>query len=236
VPEVHGDEASTPEIHAAAVGRRRHLPSERALTSAPHDDHRAIVRFGGCRQRNIVGRVTDLNDIEFQQMDGSTSTLREYAGNVVLVVNVASHCGLTPQYEALQRLYADRNGEGLTVLGFPANDFAGQEPGTDEEIAEFCSTTYSVTFPVMSKISVVGDDQHALYGALTSAAPTAEGKSEFREVLRGHGLDPSDDPDVLWNFEKFLIGRNGEVVARFAPPVTPDSPEVVAAIDAELGR
>ena len=180
--------------------------------------------------------MTDLNDIEFQQMDGSTSTLREYAGDVVLVVNVASHCGLTPQYEALQRLYAERNGDGLTVLGFPANDFAGQEPGTDEEIAEFCSTTYSVTFPVVSKISVVGDDQHPLYGALTSAAPTADGKSEFREVLRGHGLDPSDDPDVLWNFEKFLIGRNGEVVARFAPTVEPDSPEIVAAIDAELGR
>jgi glutathione peroxidase len=178
--------------------------------------------------------VTDLQSIEFQKMDGTSASLGDFAGDVVLVVNVASKCGLTPQYEALQRLHEEKRGDGFTVVGFPANDFAGQEPGTDEEIAEFCSTTYDVTFPVVSKISVVGAEQHPLYGALTEAVPNAEGKAEFRENLRGHGLTPTEDPDVLWNFEKFLIGRNGEVVARFAPSVPPDAPEVVEAVEAQL--
>jgi glutathione peroxidase len=180
--------------------------------------------------------MTALGDIEFDAMDGSTATLADHAGEVVLVVNVASKCGLTPQYEALQQLYAAKRDEGFTVVGFPANDFAGQEPGTDDEIAEFCSTQYSVEFPIMSKISVVGDDQHPLYAALTEQAPTADGKSEFRENLRGHGMTPTEDPDVLWNFEKFLIGRDGQVAARFAPSVTPDDPAVLAAIDAQLSK
>ncbi len=101
---------------------------------------------------------------------------------------------------------------------FPANNFGAQEPGTDEEIAEFCTSQYAVTFPVMSKISVVGDDQHPLYATLTDAAPTADGKDAMREGLRGHGMSPTEDPDVLWNFEKFLIARDGTVVGRFAPP------------------
>jgi glutathione peroxidase len=179
--------------------------------------------------------MTALGDIEFEKVDGGTGALAEHAGEVVLVVNVASKCGLTPQYEALERLHRAKKDAGFTVLAFPANNFGGQEPGTDAEIAEFCSTNYDVTFPVMSKISVVGDDQHPLYAALTAEVPTADGKAEFRETLRGFDLDPSDDPDVLWNFEKFLIGRSGDVVARFAPTVTPDDPQVVAAIDAELG-
>lgn len=177
-----------------------------------------------------------IGDIQFEKMDGSTGTLSDHSGEVVLVVNVASKCGLTPQYTALQQLYADKQGDGFTVLAFPANDFGGQEPGTNEEIAEFCSTEYSVTFPVMSKISVLGDDKHPLYDALTRAAPTADGKADMREALRGHGMTPSEDPDVLWNFEKFLIGRSGEVVARFAPAVAPDDPSVVAAVDAELAK
>lgn len=180
--------------------------------------------------------MTDLRDIEFLKTDGTTGTLADHAGEVVLVVNVASQCGLTPQYEALQALHEARKGEGFTVLAFPANDFGAQEPGTDAEIAEFCSSNYSVTFPVRSKISVVGDDQHPLYGALTAAVPTAAGKEEFREMLRGHGLAPSDDPDVLWNFEKFLIGRDGQVVARFAPPVTPDDEAVTSAIESALAH
>ncbi len=194
---------------------------------------RVVAPPSGC---NSVGVVTDLQDIEFQKMDGTTSSLGDFAGDVVLVVNVASKCGLTPQYEALQRLHDEKQGDGFTVVGFPANDFAGQEPGTDDEIAEFCSTEYEVTFPVVSKISVVGAAKHPLYGALTEAAPTAEGKAEFRETLRGHGLTPTEDPDVLWNFEKFLIGRDGEVVARFAPSVEPDAPEVVEAVEAQLAR
>lgn len=177
-----------------------------------------------------------VSEIEFMRMDGSTGTLGDYAGDVVLVVNVASKCGLTPQYEALQALYESRKDEGFTIVGFPANNFGAQEPGTDDEIAEFCATEYSVSFPVVSKISVVGDDQHPLYAELTSAITEADGKEEFRQSLRGHGLDPTLDPDVLWNFEKFLIGRNGEIVARFAPPKTPDDPGVVAAIEAELAR
>jgi glutathione peroxidase len=180
--------------------------------------------------------MTTLDGIEFQKMDGGAGTLGDYAGDVVLVVNVASKCGLTPQYEGLQSLYQGKQGDGFTVLAFPANNFGAQEPGTDAEIAEFCSTQYSVTFPVASKISVVGDDQHPLYSELTQRVPTAEGKEEFREGLRGHGMTPTEDPDVLWNFEKFLISRDGSVAARFAPTVTPDDPSLVSAIDTELSK
>jgi glutathione peroxidase len=180
--------------------------------------------------------MTALGEIEFSKMDGSTGTLSDHDGDVVLVVNVASQCGMTPQYKGLQQLYTDKRDEGFTVLAFPANNFGGQEPGTDAEIAEFCSTEYSVTFPVMSKISVVGDDQHPLYATLTEQVPTADGKDGMRDGLREHGLTPTEDPDVLWNFEKFLIGRDGSVVARFAPAVPPDDPTLVGAIQAELSK
>ena len=180
--------------------------------------------------------MTALVDIPFRKMDGSVGALSDYAGHVVLVVNVASRCGLTPQYGALQRLYDARHVDGLTILGFPANDFANEEPGDDGEIAEFCSTQYSVTFPVLSKISVVGEGAHPLYRAMREQVPTAEGKAEFRESLRSHGLTPTEDPEILWNFEKFVIGKNGSVVARFAPAVTPDHPHLLAAIDTELSR
>ena len=180
--------------------------------------------------------MTTLGDIEFQRMDGTTGSLGDYEGSVVLVVNVASQCGLTPQYTGLQELYTQKQDDGFAVLAFPANNFGGQEPGTDAEIAEFCSTQYSVTFEVMSKISVVGDDQHDLYAGLTQQAPMADGKDGMREALRGHGMEPTDDPDVLWNFEKFLIGKDGTVVARFAPAVAPDDPALVGAIDRELAK
>jgi glutathione peroxidase len=180
--------------------------------------------------------MTALGDIEYRKMDGSSGSLSEYDGDVLLVVNVASKCGLTPQYTGLQQLYTDKQDDGFTILAFPANNFGGQEPGTDDEIAEFCSSEYSVTFPVMSKISVVGDDQHALYAELTQQAPTADGKDAMREALRGHGMEPTEDPDVLWNFEKFLIGKDGSVVARFAPAVAPDDPSLVGAIEAELSK
>src|ERR1700742_5035215 len=130
--------------------------------------------------------MTNVGEIPFEQMDGTTATLADHRGEAVLVVNVASKCGLTPQYEALQQLYADRHDDGLTIVGFPANNFGGQEPGSNDEIAEFCTNEYSVTFPVMSKISVLGDDQHPLYRALTDQIPGAEGKAEFRETLKGH--------------------------------------------------
>jgi glutathione peroxidase len=180
--------------------------------------------------------MSHLRDITFNKTDGSVGTLSEHAHGVVLVVNVASKCGLTPQYEALQQLYAAKRAQGFTILAFPANNFGGQEPGTDADIADFCSTNYSVTFPIMSKISVVGDDQHPLYAALTAQMPTAEGKKEMRDRLRSYGLSPTEDPDVLWNFEKFLIGRDGHVVGRFAPNMTPDDPTLAAAIQAELAK
>src|SRR4029079_16729666 len=177
-----------------------------------------------------------LGDIEFDKMDGSTGSLGEYDGDVVLVVNVASQCGLTPQYEGLQQLYIDKQADGFTIVAFPANNFGGQETWTDAEIAAFCTTEYSVTFPVMSKISVVGDDQHQLYAELTQQVPTADGKDGMRDALRGHGMEPTEDPDVLSNFEKFLVAKDGTVVARFAPAVGPDDPALVGAIDAELAK
>lgn len=181
--------------------------------------------------------MADIRQIPVTTIDGRDTTLAEHDGKVLLVVNVASQCGLTPQYEGLQSLYEARSGDGLEVLGFPANDFAGQEPGTDAEIAEFCSTSYSVSFPMYSKIPVTGEGKHPLYAALTEAAPEAEGDpASFRAILSDAGIDATEAPEVLWNFEKFLVARDGSVVGRFAPAVAPDAPELVAAIDAELSR
>jgi len=181
--------------------------------------------------------MSDVQQIPVSTIDGKEATLGDYAGSVLLVVNVASKCGLTPQYEQLEALYENRRDEGFAVLGFPANNFGAQEPGTEAEIAEFCQTNYSVQFPMFSKISVVGEDQHPLYAALTTAVPEAEGNPDaFRERLRGFGMTPNENPDVLWNFEKFLIAKDGTVARRFAPTVTPDDPAISAAIDAELAK
>ena len=181
--------------------------------------------------------MSSIQNIPVNTIDGKPSSLNDFAGNVLLVVNVASKCGLTPQYEALEKVYEEKKDKGFAVLGFPANNFGAQEPGSNAEIAEFCSLTYSVKFPMFEKISVVGDDQHPLYKELTTSAPRAQGDPDaFRERLKGFGMTPNQDPDVLWNFEKFLVGKNGQVVARFAPTVTPDDPAVVAAIDAELAK
>lgn len=181
--------------------------------------------------------MSSIQNIPVKTIDGKSTSLQDFAGSVLLVVNVASKCGLTPQYEALEKIYEEKKDKGFAVLGFPANNFGAQEPGTNQEIAEFCSLTYSVKFPMFEKISVVGDDQHPLYKELIGAAPRAQGDPDaFRDRLKGFGMTPNQDPDVLWNFEKFLIGKNGEVVARFAPTVTPDDPAVVAAIDAELAK
>lgn len=179
--------------------------------------------------------MSEIQNIDLQTIKGDAASLGDYAGKVLLVVNVASKCGLTPQYEALEKLYADYRDKGLVVCGFPANDFGAQEPGTDDEIAEFCTTNYGVDFPMFSKIQVTGADKHPLYAALTSAQPQKSGDAEsFRENLRGHGMTPTEDPEVLWNFEKFLIGKDGEVKGRFVPATTPDDPALVAAIEAEL--
>jgi glutathione peroxidase len=180
--------------------------------------------------------LTSLYDIPLKRIDGAKASLADYRGKVLLVVNVASKCGLTPQYEGLERLYQGKHGLGLEVLGFPANNFGGQEPGTEAEISQFCAVNYDVHFPLFSKISVLGADQHPLYKQLTADQPVALGGGPLRERLKTHGITPGQPADVLWNFEKFLIDRQGDVVARFAPDVTADDPRLTAAIDAELSK
>jgi glutathione peroxidase len=167
---------------------------------------------------------------------GADAKLADYAGKVLLVVNVASKCGLTPQYDALEKLYAEKRDEGLVVLGFPANDFGAQEPGTNEEIQDFCRSTFGVDFPMFSKIAVTGPEIHPLYKALTETFPTAVSTSpeDFRARLKGYGMTPNPEPGILWNFEKFVIGRDGEVVARFTPDTAPNDPVVLEAIDKAL--
>lgn len=179
--------------------------------------------------------MPDLYDIPVRRIDGETTTLGPYRGEVLLVVNVASKCGLTPQYEGLEKLYRDKTAQGFEVLGFPANNFLAQEPGTEAEIASFCSLTYDVTFPMFAKISVKGADRHPLYDALTSAKPEAVGDQGLKaKVLSLAGF--SKPGDITWNFEKFLIGRNGEVVERFSPDTKPDDARLGAAIDRELAK
>ena len=175
-----------------------------------------------------------LTDIPLTTIDGAPATLADYAGKVLLVVNVASKCGLTPQYAGLDALYREHHEAGFEVLGFPANDFAGQEPGSDDEIQQFCSLNYDVSFPLFSKIAVTGEAIHPLYAALTAARPEATGEGPMRENLRGYGMTPNPAPGVLWNFEKFLIGRDGRVLERFAPDVTAEDPRLRAAIEAAL--
>jgi glutathione peroxidase len=160
-----------------------------------------------------------LLDIELNTLDGTSTSLRELADGAVLVVNVASKCGLTPQYSALEKLAQDYGDRGLTVIGVPCNQFMGQEPGTAEEIQTFCSTTYGVTFPLLAKADVNGADRHPLYAELTQT-PDAGGEAG----------------DVQWNFEKFLLAPGGEVVNRFRPRPEPDAPEVISAIEAVLPK
>jgi len=153
-------------------------------------------------------------------------------------VNVASKCGLTKQYEGLEKIYKKYEGQGLVVTGFPANDFKGQEPGTNEEILTFCTGNFGVQFPLFDKITVVAEGKHPLYAALIAAQPKAVSVAEvpWAEKLKGYGIDPNPAPEVLWNFEKFLVNRKGEVVQRFAPDTDPEAPELVAAIETELAK
>ncbi|MBV9841228.1 MAG: glutathione peroxidase [Sphingomonadaceae bacterium] len=179
--------------------------------------------------------ATAIQDIPLKTIDGQDDSLAAHEGKVLLVVNVASKCGLTPQYEGLEALYRKYRGEGFEVLGFPANDFGGQEPGTEEEIQTFCTTKFDVDFPMFSKVVATGPDKHPLYKALTDAVPSAQTTGEdMRAKLKNYGMTPTEEPEVLWNFEKFLIGRDGDVVARFAPSTTPDDPALVGAIEREL--
>ena len=161
--------------------------------------------------------VESIYEIPVKTIDGAETDLGNFKDKVLLVVNVASKCGLTPQYTALEQLARNYRDRGLTVIGVPCNQFMGQEPGSPDEIATFCSTTYGVTFPLTEKIEVNGDGRHPLYAALTPVAD-AEGA----------------DGDIRWNFEKFLVARDGGVIARFSPRVTPDADEVVSAIESAL--
>ncbi|MGW7516195.1 glutathione peroxidase [Streptomyces sp. NPDC054796] len=158
-----------------------------------------------------------VHDVRIGALQGGPADLAQYRGKAVLVVNVASKCGLTPQYAGLERLHERYADQGFTVLGVPCNQFMGQEPGSSEEIAEFCSATYGVTFPMTEKVDVNGDDRHPLYDELTGTAD-AEGHTG----------------DIRWNFEKFLIAPDGTVAARFAPQTEPEAAEVVAAVERNL--
>ena len=177
-------------------------------------------------------------DIPVKKITGEDASLAEFKGDVLLVVNVASKCGLTPQYEGLEKLYEQYKGQGLVIAGFPANDFKSQEPGTADEIQSFCTLNYGVQFPLFEKITVVGEGKHPLYAALTAAQPKAVSVNEtpFREKLKGYGIDGNAEPEILWNFEKFIVSRNGEVVKRFAPDTQPDAPELTAVIEEELAK
>ena len=182
--------------------------------------------------------MESIYDVPVRKITGSEASLAEHKGKVILVVNVASKCGLTPQYEGLEALYRNYRNQGFVIAGFPANDFAGQEPGSDEEIQAFCSTNFAVDFPMYSKVTVVGGDKHPLYKLLIGAQPKSirTGQVPFEEDLRKYGISPNDAPEVLWNFEKFLVSRSGEVVARFAPDTKPTDPALIAAIEAELKK
>jgi len=162
--------------------------------------------------------ASNIYDFTLPLLNGKAAPLASYKGKVVLVVNVASRCGFTPQYTALEATYEKYKDQGFVIIGFPANNFGGQEPGTNEEIQKFCTGKYNVTFPVYGKVSVKGDDQTPLYSYLTKEA------------------NPSVAGDIEWNFTKFLVDRNGNVVQRFESAVTPDSPEVIAAIETQLKK
>ncbi|MGZ7882249.1 glutathione peroxidase [Acinetobacter soli] len=174
--------------------------------------------------------------IPVQDIQGQAVDLEQYHGQVLLIVNVASKCGLTPQYEGLEALYQAKKDQGLTILGFPANNFLEQEPGTNEEIQQFCSLNFDVKFPLFAKISVVGEDKHPLYQTLIQAQPERIGEGPWWKDLVEYGLTPNEPPEVLWNFEKFLVSKTGDVVARFAPDITADDPRLIDAINQELAK
>ena len=175
--------------------------------------------------------TSEIYNIPLQTIDGAETNLGAFEGKVLLIVNVASKCGLTPQYEGLQNLYAEMKDKGFEVLGFPANNYLGQEPGSEDEIKDFCSTTYNVTFPMFAKLSTKGDDQHPLYHYLTETKPETDvNDGGLEERLKGYDQFRSSPSEVLWNFEKFLVDRNGTVVARFAPDVAPDDSRLIAKI------
>ena len=182
--------------------------------------------------------ANEIYEIPVRKIDGTDTKIGEYKDKVLLVVNVASKCGLTPQYTGLETLYETYRGKGFEVLGFPSNDFMGQEPGTESEIKDFCDTNYNVQFPLFSKVHINGGERHALYQHLIDAQPTTDVNNgdDWLNGLIKFGHKHLNETDVLWNFEKFLVSRNGEVVARIAPDVKPDDARLVEKIESELAK
>ncbi len=176
------------------------------------------------------------HQFNMNKINGQPINLSEYKGKVLLVVNVASECGLTPQYEALEKMYEQYNKNNFEVLGFPANEFGAQEPGTKAAIHDLCTSKFGIKFPMFEKIIVKGDGQHALYQFLISAQPEAKlvNGNSFEEKLKTYGITRTNKTDILWNFEKFLINKNGEVVERFGPDVEPNDPIIISAIEQQL--
>lgn len=180
---------------------------------------------------------TSIYDIPLQALDGTPTSLASFKGQVILVVNVASKCGLTPQYAGLQALHDQFHQRGLQVAGFPCNDFAGQEPGSDGEIRDFCDTNYHISFSLFAKLRINSEPRHPLYVHLLAAQPQAlaSGDPALRDTLAKHQLLPKGEADVMWNFEKFLINREGQVVGRFSPDVAPNDARLISAIENALG-
>lgn len=177
-------------------------------------------------------------DFSVKKINGESVNLKDFSGKTLLIVNVASKCGLTPQYEGLEKIYEQYREQGFEVLGFPANEFGAQEPGTNAEIQEFCRGNFGVKFPMFEKIVVKGEGTHPLYKFLTEAKPEATSPkgTEFEDKLKGYGITRTNKGDILWNFEKFLIGRDGKVVARFNPDVTPESSIITDAINSAMKK
>lgn len=177
-----------------------------------------------------------IKDIQFKNKNGEDKTIQDFKAKAYLVVNVASKCGLTPQYEGLQALYEKYHPQGLEILAFPANEFLGQEPGSNDEIQNFCSINYKVTFPVNQKIVVKGAGQHPLYKALTETKPDAikNVDGDFEKLLTGKGLITGEAQEIKWNFEKFLLNAEGDIVQRFFPDITPEDQRITDQIDALL--
>ena len=196
------------------------------------------ARDAGVRVREderFLPMSSKVYDIPLRTLAGESTSLRTYAGHVLLIVNVASKCGLTPQYESLEKAFETQRERGLAILGFPCNQFLSQEPGTPDEIATFCSTTYGVQFPLFEKVDVNGEARHPLYHALVAAQPDALEKDDaFRQNLAKYGVKKEHAGDVFWNFEKFLVARDGSIVGRFAPDVTVDDAILHDAIEREL--
>ncbi|MDB4955746.1 MAG: glutathione peroxidase [Myxococcales bacterium] len=180
--------------------------------------------------------MTSIYQVPVNRADGTPTTLAEFRGKVMLIVNVASACGLTPQYTALEQIFEKYRERGFTVVAFPCNDFGAQEPGTAAEIEEFCTTKFGVKFPLLEKITVAHDQRHPLYRELIAAQPAATSQpgANFRQKLEGYGIKIERDSDIMWNFEKFLVDREGEVVARFSPEVPPDDAMITSAIESRL--